>query len=168
MGAEYLEAVPLPKRSLNANMIWDRNMGIGKSEPLLRRALYGLPILAFALLGTRTMSVVAKQFYPMLGAGLQSGTLDVGKDTVAAIGTKFLGIPVLDTLVRPFVAVFSPSIGWFDTAHALQTMTFMWDLFPVYTIWTIESMSHSNPMSQQITNFNSGLRRGNVFTVSKL
>lgn len=46
IGAERLEYLPVPKRSLNNGMPYNQSQGVGQHESVLRRALIALPLLA--------------------------------------------------------------------------------------------------------------------------
>ncbi|CZR66056.1 uncharacterized protein PAC_15957 [Phialocephala subalpina] len=147
-GAELLEFLPPPPRSLKGTMPWNPNGGLGKEESKLLRALYALPLL-FVLYGChRTMGATLDALViPRTAAG----TLSLGPELVVPLHTKFFGTKGLDNFVAEYVSIFTPAIGNFDVVGRLQGIAFLADLVPIQTIWLIE-----------------GIRRGNFGTAAHL
>jgi hypothetical protein len=77
VGAEILESLPPPPRSLTATMPWNPDSGVGKHGNKLVRALYALPLL-FILYGAgQTMGRTAQSFLPPLVKGSQTSQLQL-------------------------------------------------------------------------------------------
>lgn len=148
VGAELLESLPAPARSLTATMPWDPEAGIGKKEKKWVRALYALPLLAIVYGCHRTMGETVKNLVPLTAA---PGLLNLGNGVVTTWATKFFGIAAVDKILSKYVALFTPAIGGFDVAGRMHAIAFLGDLIPLQTIWMIES-----------------IRRGNFLTASHL
>lgn len=148
VGAEKLDALPLPARSLTATMPWDAKMGVTKHERKWVRALNAIPLLAIVYGCHKFMGMTVSQLLPTFQSIVKSGSLVLGDGQSAAIPTKYFGVKVLDKLFTPLVALFTPAIGGLDTASRSQLVTFLGDLIPLQAIWMIE-----------------GLRRGNLNTI---
>ncbi|KAF8855683.1 FAD/NAD(P)-binding domain-containing protein [Acephala macrosclerotiorum] len=147
-GAELLDFLPPPPRSLKATMPWNPNGGIGKNESKLLRALYALPLL-FVLYGChRTMGATLDALaVPRTTAGM----LSLGPGLVVPIFRKYFGIVGIDNFIAKYVSIFTPAIGNFDIIGRLQGIAFLADLIPIQAIWMIE-----------------GIRRGNFGTAAHL
>jgi hypothetical protein len=144
VGAEILESLPPPPRSLTATMPWNPDSGVGKHENKLVRALYALPLL-FILYGAgQTMGRTAQSFLPPLIKGSQIGELALGAGEVVPLCKRFFGIKGLDDFILIYVAFFTPSIGGFDTSGRMQAIAFLGDLIPMQAIWMIESVRRGN------------------------
>lgn len=150
VGAETLHCVPEPEKALLATMPWDIKSGVGNHESLLKRAAYGLPLLAAAYGGRNTMGPIFAQMSPLLQASAKTGETIIGGGLTSVV-TKFYGVGWLDKLLATLVTAFTPSLAGVDAAHRSQMITFLADLAPLQAIMTIES-----------------LRRGNSFTAAHL
>lgn len=148
VGAEILESLPVPQRSLDATWGFDPESGIGKKESKLIRALYALPLLFIAYGCHQSMGATIGS---LVGAVTEPGTIDLGAGIIAPLVSKFFGIASLDNFISKYVAFFTPAIGGFDPVGRMQAIAFLGDLIPIQTIWMIES-----------------IRRGNFVTVAHL
>jgi hypothetical protein len=144
VGAELLETLPAPERSLTATMPWDPNSGVGKHEQKWIRALHALPLL-FVLYGcSQTMGPSMRKSVPTLINAVKTGVFELGSGEVVSLCTKFFGIKSLDNLIAVYVAAFTPCIGGSDTASRMQMIAFLGDLVPMQAIWMIESVRRGN------------------------
>lgn len=148
VGAELLDALPMPARALTATMTWDPESGVGKKEKKWKRALWALPLLSIFLGCQKTMGVSINQ----LGELVKNiGSLPLPDGTSVAVPTEYFGIKALDKIISVYVAFFTPSIGNLDPAGRFQSIAFLGDLIPFQAIWMIE-----------------GIRRGNFTTAAHL
>ncbi|KUJ21599.1 FAD/NAD(P)-binding domain-containing protein [Mollisia scopiformis] len=148
IGAELLDFLPEPKRSLEAMMPWNPNGGLGKEESRLLRALYAVPLLLITYACHRTMGATISALVVPSSA---AGTVTLSPSVVVPLCTKFFGVEGLDKFISKFVAFFTPAIANSDPIGQLQALAFLGDLIPIQTIWMIE-----------------GIRRGNSGTVADL
>lgn len=151
VGAELLETLPAPLRSMTATMPWNPESGVGKHEKKWIRALYALPLLMILYGCGKTMGPSFGRTLPSLVNAATAGTLDLGNREVVSICTRFFGIKSIDNFVSVYVASFTPAIGGFDSSSRMQMIALLGDLVPVQAIWMIE-----------------GVRRGNFTTAAHL
>lgn len=151
VGAELLNSLPPPGRSLEATMSWDPESGTGKHESKLLRALYALPLLAILYCCSKTMGSALGPVLPLLESASRAGEIALGDGRVVPLFTRYFGLKSIDDIVAVYVAAFTPSIGGQDPASRMQMITFLGDLIPIQAIWMIE-----------------GARRGNFLTASHL
>ncbi|OBT83656.1 hypothetical protein VE02_07639 [Pseudogymnoascus sp. 03VT05] len=151
VGAEILDSLPPPARSLEATMPWDPESGIGKHESKLLRALYALPLLAILYGCANTMGPALGPALPLLENATRTGEVALGNGQVLPLVTRYFGHKGFDDFIAIYVAAFTPSIGGQDPASRMQMISLLGDLIPIQAIWMIE-----------------GVRRGNFFTASHL
>jgi hypothetical protein len=151
VGAEILNALPVPARSLTATMPWNPESGVGKHESRWKRAMYALPLLLILYGSYRTLGAVISQLQPSIMANKELGKAVLDDDTVVSLCTKFFGIKYIDSFIAPYVSLWTPSLGNFDVAGRMQAIAFLGDLVPIQVIWMVE-----------------GLRRGNFVTAAHL
>ncbi|RDW89703.1 FAD protein [Coleophoma cylindrospora] len=148
-GAELIESLPVPEKSLTATMAWDPESGLGKTEKQWVRALYALPLLAIVYGCHRTMGASMAQTIPELARNI--GRFPLGNGEFVAVCTKYFGTAGLDKLLSVIVAFFTPALGNMDSLGHKQAIAFLGDIIPIQTIWMIE-----------------GIRRGNFITAAHL
>jgi hypothetical protein len=141
VGAELLESLPAPPKSLTATMPWNPEAGVGKKEKKWVRALYALPLLAIVYGCHRTMGETIKN---LISLTAEPGFVNLGNGVVASWAKKFFGIAAVDNILAKYVALFTPAIGGFDVAGRMQAIAFLGDLIPIQTIWMIESIRRGN------------------------
>jgi hypothetical protein len=151
VGAEILNALPVPARSLTATMPWNPEFGAEKHESRWKRAMYALPLLLILYGSYRTLGAVIGQLQPSIMANKELGKAVLDDDTVVFLCTKFFGIKYIDGFIAPYVSLWTPSIGNFDVAGRMQAIAFLGDLIPIQVIWMAE-----------------GVRRGNFVTAAHL
>ncbi|OBT70177.1 hypothetical protein VE03_00332 [Pseudogymnoascus sp. 23342-1-I1] len=144
VGAEMLDSLPPPARSLQATMPWDPETGIGKHESKLLRALYALPLLAILYCCANTMGAALGPVLPLLEVGSRAGEVVLGDGQVVPLVTRYIGLKSVDDFISVFVAAFTPSIGGQDPASRMQMISLLADLIPIHAIWTIESVRRGN------------------------
>lgn len=140
VGAERIEYLPLPKRSLQIPMPFNPEQGIGRQESLLSRALWASPLLLLAVGGLVSMAAVV----PLEGATqiLDEGVYrwtSYGVQIEDYIPERFYGLSVFDNFSRPGVMRFMVSHGHF----LLQNFSLFADYGIWYAIMLIESSRRS-------------------------
>lgn len=141
VGAELLDFLPPPPRSLKATMPWNPDIGIGMNESKLLRAIYALPLL-FILYGChRTMGATIDA---LVVPRTEAGTLSLGPRLIVPVFRKFFGIGGIDNFIAKYVSIFTPAIGNFDSIGRLQGIAFLADLIPIQAIWMIEGIRRGN------------------------
>jgi hypothetical protein len=151
VGAELIESLPPPPRSLEGTMPYNPELGVGKHESKLIRALYALPLLLVLYGASRTMGVTVDTVVPVLAKGCQAGELALGDGQVVPVLSRYFGNKGIDDFFAIYVGFFTPSIGGLDIAGRMQALAFLGDLIPIQAIWMIE-----------------GIRRGNVGSAANL
>lgn len=151
VGAEMLDSLPPPARSLEATMPWDPETGIGKHESKFLRALYALPLIVILYGCANTMGSALGPALPLLMNASRTGEVALGDGQVVPLVTRYFGLKGLDDFIATFVAAFTPSIGGQDPVSRMQMISLLGDLIPIQAIWMIE-----------------GVRRGNFLTASHL
>lgn len=144
IGAELLEYLPPPARSLEVTMPWNSEMGLGKHENRLIRALYALPILLVLYWFTNMMHVTADAVAPSLVRASQTGQISLSDGQIVSLWQRYFGLKSLDELLSGYVALYTPAIGGFDISGQMQTITLIGDTIPIYAIWMIESSRRGN------------------------
>ena len=145
------EGLPPAPRSLEATMPYKPELGIGKPESKLVRALYALPLLAVLYGANWILVAMAAVAIPDLGKAAQIGELALGDGQVAPLLTNYFGNEGIDKFFAAYVAFFTPVIGGLDVTGRMQALAFLGDLIPVQAIWMVE-----------------GIRRGNSFTAAHI
>jgi hypothetical protein len=147
VGAELIESLPPPPRSLTATMPYNPEMGVGKHESKLVRALYALPLLGILYGAHQTLGVTAAAAIPALGKASKIGELALGNGEVASLLTSYFGHESTDKFFAAYVAFFTPAIGGFDVTGRMQSLAFLGDLIPIQAIWMIESYRRGNTLT---------------------
>lgn len=96
VGAEHLDFLPLPKRSLNGTMPFNPQQGAGRNERYFKRALLGLPFVGLWYLAAYH-ALDATPSFPLIGEKLAAGTVEWTTGSVQLLDT-FYHIKWLDTL----------------------------------------------------------------------
>lgn len=151
VGAEMLDSLPPPAKSLEATMPWNPESGIGKHKSKFLRALYALPLLVILYGCAKTMGPSLGPALPLLGVASKAGEVALGDGRVVPLFTRYFGIKSVDEFIAIYVAAFTPSIGGQDPASRFQMISLLGDLVPIQAIWMIE-----------------GVRRGNFLTAAHL
>jgi hypothetical protein len=144
VGAEMLDSLPAPPRSLTATMPWNPESGVGKHEKKLVRALYALPLLFVMYSCQKIMIPLIARTLPSLSGAGEIGELVLGNGKAASLCTRFFGIKSVDKFTATYVAAFTPSIGGLDPASRMQMISFLGDLIPIQAIWMIEGVRRGN------------------------
>jgi hypothetical protein len=131
VGAEMLDSLPAPPRSLTATMPWNPESGVGKHEKRVARALHALPLL-FIMYSCKEMMIplIARMLPSLSGAG-EIREFALGNGEVASLCTRFFGIKSVNKFIATYVAAFTPSIGGLDPASRMQMISFLGDLIPI-------------------------------------
>lgn len=151
VGADKVDALPIPPRALTATMPWDPTKGVGKQEKKWQRALWALPLLLVLYGSKKTLLDSLSQLQPALDAAIEAGKLTLENGETFSLASRFVGIASIDRFLKPFVAFFAPVLGNMDPAGRMQTIALLADLVPLQGIWMVE-----------------GIRRGNFLTSAHL
>ena len=150
IGAEKLEFLPDPERSLTGTMAFNPNYGVGQETSLLKRAGLGLPLLTIGYFCYTIIQAIIhhprmnSQIISILSDGKFNSTS--GPDVYLA-PNYFGGVSWLESRFRPLIVVFAPSMLNFDQHHRLQMISFLTDLAPVFLIWLLESHRRANAIA---------------------
>jgi len=105
IGAELLEFLPPPHRSLLATMPFNLTQGLGKHESRLRRALWALPLLVMSALTVRTMAM-AGLMYPVFHGIFETSRFEWKGVSVPIIKQSYQ-VPFIDKTVAPITITFA-------------------------------------------------------------
>ncbi|KAF4635287.1 hypothetical protein G7Y89_g2803 [Cudoniella acicularis] len=151
VGAEILETLPKPPRSLEGTMPQHPEPGVGKKENKWIRALYALPLLLVVYGAQKTIGGVLERIIPTLIAAAKTGEIVLGNGDIVPLDRKFFGVGAIDKFLSILVSFFTPALGGFDPLGKLQGLAFGADLIPLQVIMLVE-----------------GIRRGNFRTAAHL
>lgn len=147
IGAEMLEGLPPPERSLEGTMPWNSEMGLGKHENRFIRALYALPILLVLYWFVSVMHVMTDVVAPSLASSSQMGQIPLREGQAVPLWQRYFGLKSVDEFLSVYVAFYTPALGGFDIASQMQTVTLLGDMIPINAIWMIESSRRGNYFS---------------------
>ncbi|CAG8977155.1 hypothetical protein HYALB_00003376 [Hymenoscyphus albidus] len=118
VGAERVDFLPMPEKSLTATMPWSQKVGVGKQENKCLRAFYALPVLLLAHFAATNNDTM----------------LDL---KVSGYGWLY---KILSTLVSGFI----PVLSGFEAVERVQTIGLLGDLIPIQAIFMIEAARRGN------------------------
>jgi len=144
VGAEMINTLPAPSRSLKATMPWNTEVGVGKHEKIWIRMVRAMPLLFLLIVGKLTMGPVLIQLKPMLAAAVKSGELDLGNGQTVPLLRSFFKVGFVDKVISTLVGVFTPTLQSIDQVSKLQVIAFGADLIPLQMIWLVESVRRGN------------------------
>jgi hypothetical protein len=140
VGAEMLDYVPVPARSLAASMPYNPDDGWGKESNWKLRTLLALPIFGLSAL---FIAMVVKVDQNLFNSIVQRGVLTSGLNSFK-IADSFHGIGWLDKFWRTPVAVLSPSSFAWDAPAWWQMFSFLIDVSTIYTVYLVEGSRRAN------------------------
>jgi hypothetical protein len=140
VGAEMLDYVPVPARSLSGNMPYNPDDGWGKEANWMLRTVLALPILGLSVVFITMASKIDHQlFNNTIDKRVVTSGLNAFK-----IADSFHGLGWLDDFWRTPVSVLTPSsFGW-DAPAWWQMFSFLIDVSTIYTIWLVEGSRRAN------------------------
>ena len=144
VGAELLNTLPAPSRSLKATMPWNTEVGVGKHEKIWIRILRALPLLALIVVAQWTLGSVAAKIHPIMAEGIRSGQLKLEDDQVVPLVRSFYKVKFVDNILSTLVAAFTSTLIASDQVSRLQAIAFGADLVPIQIIWLVESVRRGN------------------------
>ena len=144
VGAEMLNTLPAPARSLKATMPWDTRVGVGKHEKIWIRMLRASPLLFLIVIAQWTMGSVVVHIRPFLNAGVETGKLEMGNGQTVPLVRSFFKVKALDNIISTLVAAFTSFLQPFDQISRLQVIAFISDLIPLQIVWLVESVRRGN------------------------
>jgi len=140
VGAELLDCLPVPERSLAATMPWKRNGGMLKHEKKWKRALLASPLLLMVYGCALTMGVAVMRLSMTKGGE----RITMGDGVEAGLWTRYFRLKGLDSFIELYVAFFTPALSGLDPVGRLQLIAFLADIVPVVVIWKIEANRRGN------------------------
>ena len=141
-GCSKLDFLPEPDRK--ANLGFDPRFGLTKRSNIWKRVLFSIPILLVSYAGTQTFGAALAQMLPKMAETSKTGIFIVNEKLSVPMVGQIYGLSKLDNLVRLLIGFFVSSLSGFDPLGQLQTLAFLADVFPVLTIWLIESARRAN------------------------
>ena len=150
VGAEKLESLPSPPRSLLATMPFADEVGAKQENSLLRRGLQCLPILVCLGAAGATMGPLVAPIRQSLLPAFAQGFWTAGNGETIDLVKSFYPISFLDRTFKPLIACFLPSISGTDPVSRLQMISFMTDIGAVYGIWLLESYRNTHGVCEPL------------------
>lgn len=145
IGATLLNYLPPPPRSLDSNMPFNPEQGLGKKESKLYRALVALPFLILTVWCYRIITGLIP--WESGGEILRSGQIKWGESLSIPILDKFYRWKRLDDGYRGATVLMAPSTLGYDAVSSFQMFTFLADYGLVYAILLIESARRANMLT---------------------
>jgi hypothetical protein len=144
IGAEVLQYLPMPIRSLESNMPFNPEQGVGKKESTLLRVLLALPFVGLTVFAARNLSPSTEALH--------------------SIEKEFRNVQLWDLKALPFVhdllesdwpsgrlwrlvAFFTQWNAASESSSAWQLPSFLADYGVLYTILLIESVRRANGLN---------------------
>jgi hypothetical protein len=144
IGAELLDYLPPPPRSLDATMPFNPVQGWGYAESRIRRTLWALPLLGMSLLCAQLMDF--DRLMPHVKSFAKAGTFTHGSASVSLF-KNFYHIKYLDDFWKPTIGFFLPSALDLDPGSGWQTFSLIIDASTIYTLWLVEGNRRNNKLS---------------------
>jgi hypothetical protein len=142
IGAEKVEYLPDTERSFLGTMPFNPNKGIGLQPSILMRVLISCPLLLFGYYCYYYMQTGVAQAGPQIVEALTTGVLPLTKTKLAP--SYYFPLPIFDETFRVIIALFAPALLDVDTPQRQQFISFLFDLAPLFLIWTFESCRRAN------------------------
>jgi hypothetical protein len=143
IGAEKLECLPDPERSLGTNMPFNKRRGRGQEDKKLPRALLAGPILLIAIICAVGMfSMMLGPLLPILENVIATREIPGSR---TKLGKEYFGpLHFLNEMFQPMIISFCPSILGLDALAQMHGYTFFADLAPLYLIMILEANRRAN------------------------
>jgi hypothetical protein len=145
IGAEFLHYLPIPLRSLESNMPFNPEQGVGKKENLLIRALIAVPFIALTVLAAQNLSPTAEALQAV-GKAFHEFQASWHLDTLPLIGPIFRTNLVNGMFWRPF-AFATQWESATESVSSWQLPSFLADYGVLYAILLIESTRRANAVN---------------------
>ncbi|KAJ6031555.1 monooxygenase [Penicillium herquei] len=150
VGAERVESLPLPVRSLQGTMPFLNGVEITDQPPAWKRGLKCLPLLACLGAAGATMIPTAARFKPLMGPIFAQGFWIASNGESFSLQQPIFPVPFLDKLLKPYITCFLPSISGHDSVSRIQMLSFITDLGAVYGIWLLDNYRISNGLTDPL------------------
>ncbi|KAH8592118.1 hypothetical protein B0O99DRAFT_549387 [Bisporella sp. PMI_857] len=136
-GAEKLDFLPLPEKSLNAAMPYRNAQSGHQSASSAWRMFWTLPLLGLLFAARLTLGPTVRPVYPLSGNGeVPFGNKTMAVHTAISYSMKWINSH----------AFLSP-VHELSLTEERQIIEFMGDMAPLQIIWTIESMRRGNVLT---------------------
>lgn len=150
VGAEKLQSLPSPARSLLATMPFTDDVETKQDSSLLKRGVQCLPILVCLGAAGATMGPLVAQIRRHLVPAFAQGYWTAGNGETLDLVKSFYPVSFLDRTFKPLIACFLPSISGTDPMSRLQMISFMTDIGTVYGIWLLESYRNAHGICESL------------------
>jgi 2-polyprenyl-6-methoxyphenol hydroxylase-like FAD-dependent oxidoreductase len=144
VGAEILEYLPPPPRSLKCTMPFNPEQGTGNSESRLLRALIALPLLGFAALAVRGMDM--KAAVPEIFEISKKGRFEANGLSVP-LRSSLYHVDLIDEGMNFLTALFAQITLGSDPITYWQALTFITDFTGMYAVFLVESSRRVNNLT---------------------
>ncbi|PWY88175.1 monooxygenase [Aspergillus heteromorphus CBS 117.55] len=145
IGAEKLDCLPLPPRSLLATMPYINEAEFENQRGCSwKRGLWCIPFLGCLGAARATMTPLIAGVGPFMVDLFAQGVWTARNGERLSLQQPLYPIPFLDKLLKPMVTCFLPSISGTDPVSSIQMRSFITDLGAVYGIWMLESYRDAN------------------------
>jgi hypothetical protein len=144
VGAEILEYLPPPPRSLTCTMPFNPEQGTGNTESRFMRAFMALPFLGFAALAVRAVDMRA--VVPEILEISRQGRFKANGLSVP-LRSSLYHVDLIDEIVSFVAALFAQIIIGSDSITYWQALTFLTDFAGMYAVFLIESSRRVNNLT---------------------
>ncbi|KAJ5711131.1 monooxygenase [Penicillium malachiteum] len=150
VGAERVESLPLPARSLRATVPYVNGAEIISHPPAWKLSLKCLPLLACLSMAGVTMIPSAASFKQFMGPIFGQGFWAARNGESFSLQQPIFPLSFLDRLLKPYTTCFLPSISGHDSVSRIQMLSFITDLGAVYGIWLLDNCRVSNGLTDAL------------------
>ena len=135
VGAERVDFLPVPPRSVSGTMMFNPTQGVGLFESLLNRALLAIPLLLVGFLGSQLTEQKLLNTVPLLMGYSRSS--NVSNSSSAAVLKQ---TPSNDEWSHTWSSDALNLVYWY------KLRLFLVDVAPIYLIWLMEANRRANHM----------------------
>ncbi|KAJ5738611.1 monooxygenase [Penicillium malachiteum] len=150
VGAERLESLPLPSRSLRATVPFANGVGTTDQSPPWKRGLRCLPLLACLGAAGATMIPSGVRFKHFMGPIFAQRFWAAKNGESFRLQQPVFPVSFLDRLLKPYITCFLPSISGHDPVSRIQMLSFITDLGAVYGIWFLDNYRVSRGLTDAL------------------
>jgi 2-polyprenyl-6-methoxyphenol hydroxylase-like FAD-dependent oxidoreductase len=148
VGAELLDYLPPPHRSLLGTMPFNPEQGTSFAESRVKRALWALPLLGISYVGFKTIDI--SEYASTFSKFAEQRRFDSESVSVPLTWIR-CGNTRIDGTTSFLTAFFSQIVMGFDTITYWQNLTFLTDFTGFWAIMLFESSRRANKLTPMQT-----------------
>lgn len=138
IGAEKIDFLPLPERSLTCQIPYDEKYQNLKNEKAWKRRLWAMSLFICLLGACKAFDTTFIQLAPFLEQIMSEGAWSTSAGETLKIQPLY-EFALLDKILGPITVCFMPSLTGSDQIARLHMISFLADCGLLYGIWVLES-----------------------------